>query len=71
MKSNMGTADRVIRTVLALAVGALWYTGRISGTVAIVLGAMAVIFLRPVSSAGARPTRRSASPPAGRAALLD
>jgi len=45
MKSNMGTTDRIIRTVLALGVGALWYTGRISGTVAIVLGAIAVMFL--------------------------
>ena len=45
MTSNMGTTDRIIRTVLALGVGALWYTGRISGTVAIVLGAIAVMFL--------------------------
>ena len=45
MKANMGTADRVIRTVLALVVGALYFTGRISGTVAIVLGVMAVVFL--------------------------
>jgi len=45
MKSNMGTTDRIIRTVLALGVGALWFTGRISGTVAIVLGAIAVMFL--------------------------
>jgi len=45
MKANMGTTDRVIRTVLALAVGALYFTGRISGTVAIVLGIMAVVFL--------------------------
>ena len=45
MKSNMGTTDRIIRTVLALGVGALWFTGRISGTVAIVLGAIVVMFL--------------------------
>ena len=44
MKANMGTADRVIRTVIALAIGAL-FTGRISGTVAIVLGLVAVMFL--------------------------
>ena len=45
MKANMGTADRVIRTVVALAVAVLYFTGRISGTVAIVLGVMAVMFL--------------------------
>ena len=45
MKSNMGTTDRIIRTALALGVGVLWFTGRISGTVAIVLGAIAVMFL--------------------------
>jgi hypothetical protein len=45
MKSNMGTADRVIRTVIALAIGALYFTGRISGTVAIVLGLVDVMFL--------------------------
>ncbi len=45
MKANMGTADRVIRTVIALAIGALYFTGRISGTVAIVIGVVAVMFL--------------------------
>ena len=45
MIKNMGTADRVIRTVLALIVIALYFTGKISGTVAIVLGIIAVIFL--------------------------
>ena len=45
MKKNMGGADRVIRTLLAIGVGVLYFTGRISGTLAIVLGAFAVIFL--------------------------
>jgi hypothetical protein len=45
MKSNMGTADRVIRAVVALGIGALYFTGRISGVVAIVLGLVAVMFL--------------------------
>lgn len=45
MKKNMGTADRIIRTVVALAIAALYFTGRISGTVAIVLGVVAVMFL--------------------------
>jgi len=45
MKKNMGTADRVIRTLVAIAVGILYFTGRISGTVAIVLGVLAIVFL--------------------------
>ena len=45
MKANMGTTDRIIRTVVALGIGALWYTGRISGTLAIILGVVAVMFL--------------------------
>lgn len=45
MKANMGTIDRTIRILLALAVGLLYYFGYISVTVAIVLGVIAVIFL--------------------------
>jgi hypothetical protein len=45
MKKNMGTVDRVIRTLIAIGVGILYFTGRISGTLAIVLGAFAIIFL--------------------------
>lgn len=45
MKANMGTIDRTIRILLALAVGLLYYFGYISGTVAIVPGVIAVIFL--------------------------
>lgn len=45
MKANMGTIDRIIRTALAVLVGVLWYSGQISGTVAIVLGIIAIVFL--------------------------
>lgn len=45
MTKNMGTADRVIRSVIALAVVVLYFTGRISGTVAILLGIVAIAFL--------------------------
>lgn len=45
MKKNMGTIDRALRVVAALAVGVLWYLGVISGTVAIVLGVLAVVFV--------------------------
>jgi len=45
MIKNMGKADRLIRTVLALVVAGLYFTGRISGTLGIVLLVFAVIFL--------------------------
>jgi hypothetical protein len=45
MTKNMGTADRVVRTLLALVIAALYFTGKISGTLAIVLGVIAVAFV--------------------------
>ena len=45
MSKNMGTVDRIIRAVFAVAVAALYFTGVISGTVAIILGILALVFL--------------------------
>ena len=45
MTKNMGTVDRTIRIALALVVAALYFTGTIGGTLAIVLGVFAVIFV--------------------------
>jgi hypothetical protein len=45
MTRNMGILDRSLRSIAALAVVALWYTGRISGTLAIVLLVIAGIWL--------------------------
>lgn len=45
MKKNMGLIDRLIRTLLAVVIGVLYLTGEITGTAAIVLGVIAVIFL--------------------------
>ena len=45
MTKNMGTLDRAIRTLIAIAIAVLYFTDRISGTVAIVLGVLAVVFL--------------------------
>jgi len=45
MKSNMGIADRIIRTIAALVVGGLYFGDVISGTTAIILGLFAVILL--------------------------
>lgn len=44
MTTNMGTADRTIRMLLALAIAALYLTRTISGTLAIVLGLVALLF---------------------------
>jgi small-conductance mechanosensitive channel len=45
MKKNMGTADRIIRTILAVVVAVLYFTDQITGTAAIILGILAIIFL--------------------------
>ena len=45
MIKNMGTADRAIRILVAIAIAVLYFTGRISGTMAIVLGVIAAAFL--------------------------
>ena len=45
MKKNMGSADRIIRTIIAALIAVLYFTGTISGTLGIVLLVFAVIFL--------------------------
>ena len=46
MKKNMGTADRVIRTIIAIVIAILYFgTGTISGTLGIVLLVLAGVFL--------------------------
>jgi glucose uptake protein GlcU len=45
MKKNMGMADKAIRFVLAAIVGVLYFTNFINGTLAIVLGVLAVVFI--------------------------
>lgn len=45
MKKNMGTVDRTIRLIIVAIIAALYFGGQISGTVAIVLGIVAVAFL--------------------------
>ena len=45
MTKNMGTVDRIVRFVVAVAVAILYFTGVISGTLAIILGVLAIIFL--------------------------
>ncbi len=42
---NMGTIDRAARVALAIVVGVLYANGTISGTMAAVLGVLAVVFV--------------------------
>ncbi|HSQ46564.1 MAG TPA: DUF2892 domain-containing protein [Lutibacter sp.] len=45
MKKNMGSADKLIRVLIAVAIAVLYYLGKIEGTLALVLLAFALIFL--------------------------
>jgi uncharacterized membrane protein YtjA (UPF0391 family) len=45
MKKNMGTVDRAIRVIVAIIVGVLYFMGQISGTAAIILGVIAIVFV--------------------------
>jgi hypothetical protein len=45
MKMNMGTIDRIIRLTAVVIIAALYFAGQLSGTLAIVLGIVAVAFL--------------------------
>ncbi len=45
MKKNMGSADRIIRVILAGLVLVLYFANVISGTVAIILLVFAAIFI--------------------------
>ena len=44
MKKNMGTIDRGVRVAIAVVIAILYFTGVISGTGALILGILAVIF---------------------------
>lgn len=44
MTKNMGNTDKLIRLIIAAVIAVLFYTGAISGTLAIILGIFAVIF---------------------------
>lgn len=45
LAKNMGTADRIIRLVIAAVIAVLYFTGNLSGLAAIILGVLAVIFV--------------------------
>ena len=45
MKSNMGSVDKIVRIVIAIVLGVLYYQGIISGTLGIVLLVVAGVFV--------------------------
>lgn len=45
MKKNMGTTDRIVRVLIAIVIGGLYFTGTIPGTLGIILMALAGIFV--------------------------
>jgi hypothetical protein len=45
MKKNMGSADRIIRLVLAIVLAALYFSGSVTGTLGIVLIVLAGVFV--------------------------
>ena len=45
MKKNMGNTDKIIRILVAIVVTVLYFTGVVSGTLGIVLLAVAGIFV--------------------------
>jgi hypothetical protein len=45
MTKNMGTLDRGLRFAAAVLIAVLYFTGVISGTVALILGVIAVVFI--------------------------
>jgi len=45
MKPNLGTADKIIRIVIAAIVAVLYFTNVISGTVGIILLVLAAVFV--------------------------
>jgi hypothetical protein len=45
MKKNMGSADKIIRVLLAIIFAILIFTGTVTGVLAIILGIFGVVFL--------------------------
>jgi hypothetical protein len=45
MQKNMGSTDKIIRVAIAVVIAILYFTNTISGTLALVLGIFAAIFI--------------------------
>lgn len=44
MKNNMGIVDKTIRILIAIVIAIMYFTNVISGTTAIILGILAIVF---------------------------
>jgi len=44
MKANMGSADRIVRIILAVVMGVLYFQGIVAGTLGIILVVAAIVF---------------------------
>jgi len=45
MTQNIGTTDKIVRIGLAALIAILYFTDKISGTTAIILGVLAIVFV--------------------------
>lgn len=45
MKKNMGNLDRIVRTLIAIVAGYLYFGGIVTGTLGVVLIVLAAVFL--------------------------
>lgn len=45
MNKNMGTTDKIIRLIVVVIIAGLYLTGKLSGTLGIILGIVALAFL--------------------------
>ena len=45
MKKNMGNTDRILRALLAIVMGYLYFSGTIPGALGVILIVLAVVFL--------------------------
>ena len=45
MKKNMGSLDKTLRILTAIAIAILYYAGMMSGATALILGALAIVFI--------------------------
>lgn len=45
LTANMGTLDRTVRIAIAVVIAVLYFAGAISGTLAIILGIVAIVFV--------------------------
>ena len=45
MKQNIGSIDKIVRVLVAVVIGILYFTDQITGTTAVILGLLAIVLL--------------------------